>query len=138
MSTLTLTDNATTIASVYDAFVKADIPFILDKIDDTCSWTAAGEGFLPQGGRYTGKEAVNFFKALDEGLQFTAFNPVVIRNISNNEVAAFGNLATISKITGKPYSTDWAMHWKFNDQGKIIYYQDFHNTAAAYAANQPD
>lgn len=138
MSTLTLTDNAATIASVYDAFVKADIPFILEKIDDTCLWTGAGEGFLPQGGTYKGKEAGNFFKALAETLEFTAFNPVAIHNIGNNEVAAFGNLATISKNTGKPYSTDWAMHWKFNDEGKIIYYQDFHNTAGAYAANQPD
>ena len=138
MSTQTFTENAATIASVYDAFVIADIPFIIEKIDDTCSWAAAGEGFLPHGGTYTGKEAANFFKALDEGLQFTAFNPLAIHNIGNNEVVAFGNMATLSKITGKPYSSDWTMHWKFNDLGKIIYYQDFHNTAAAYAANQPD
>ena len=138
MSTQTLTDNATTIASIYEAFGKADIAFILKQVDDNCIWTGAGEGFLPQGGTYKGREVENFFKALDDGIEFKAFNPVAIHNIGNNEVVAFGNMATISKITGKPYSADWTMHWKLNDDGKVIYYQDFHNTAAAFAANQPD
>jgi ketosteroid isomerase-like protein len=138
MSTLTLTDNASTIASVYEAFGRADISFILGHVANNCKWTGAGEGFLPQGGTYTGQQVADFFKALNDGLEFNAFNPVAIYNIGQNEVAAYGNMTTTSRHTGKNYSSDWAMHWKFDEEGKIIYYQDFHNTAGAYAANQPD
>jgi hypothetical protein len=49
---------------------------------------------------------------------------------------AFGNMTAASKLTGKLASSDWAMHFKFNDEGKLIYYQDFFDTAAAYIANQ--
>ena len=74
---------------------------------------------------------------LNETIDFSSFNPVSISNINDNEVVAFGNMAGKSKLTGKPSSSDWAMHWKFNDEGKVIYYQDFHDTASAYVANQP-
>lgn len=130
-------NNAATVAEIYSAFGRADIPFIMEHVSADCSWTAAGKGFLPQGGTYTGPEVVNFFQKLDEGLVFNEFNPLAIHNIGESEVVAFGNMKTTSKQTGKSYEADWAMHWKFNNEGKVNYYQDFHNTAAAYAANQP-
>jgi ketosteroid isomerase-like protein len=73
---------------------------------------------------------------LNETVEFTSFNVVAVNNISDNEVIAFGNMSGNSKATGKPSASDWAMHWKFNDDGKVVYYQDFYNTAAAYVANQ--
>jgi hypothetical protein len=136
MSTITLTDNATTVANLYAAFGKGDIPFIISHIADNCKWIGGGEGALPQGGTYTGKEAVNFFMRLNESVEFTSFNPLAVHNINDREVIAFGNMTGRSKITGKSSSSDWAMHWKFNEEGKAVYFQDFFNTAAAYIANQ--
>ena len=137
MSTTTSVNNAATVASLYEAFGRGDIPFILDHIDDSCKWIGAGEGFLPAGGTYKGKDAVNFFIRLGDSVAFSSFNPVSIHNIGSNEVIAFGNMSGSSKSTGKSSSSDWAMHWKFNDEGKVIYYHDFHDTAAAYIANLP-
>ncbi len=136
MSTATQTNNATTVASIYEAFGRGDIPYIISQLSDNCKWVGSGEGYLPAGGKYKGKDVQNFFKRLDETFEFTAFNPVSINNINDNEVIAFGNLATNSKKTGKPSSSDWAMHWKFNDDGKVISYQDYFDTAAAYTAIQ--
>jgi uncharacterized protein len=136
MSTATLTNNATTVGKMYEAFVRGDIPFILDRIAPNCTWIGAGEGSLPQGGTYTGKEVVNFFLKLNEEAEFTAFNPTSISNISESEVVAFGNLAGTSRITGKKMTSEWVMHWKFNDEGKVTYFQDYFDTAAAYRANQ--
>lgn len=136
MNTTAAINNAATVGKLYEAFGRGDIPFIISHIDDNCKWTGAGKNLLPQGGTYKGKEAVNFFKKLGEAVQFTAFNPVSISNINDDEVVAFGNMTGISTLTGKSSSSDWAMHWKFNDEGKVIYYQDFHDTAAAYLANQ--
>jgi len=62
--------------------------------------------------------------------------PLSIGAIGDNEVAAFGNMVTTSKATGKQISLDWAMHWKFNEEGKVVYFQDFLDTAAAHMANQ--
>src|SRR5262245_19212962 len=126
MSTATLTDNATTVARLYEAFGRGDIPYILDHIADNCKWIGAGDIYLPTGGTYIGKDALSFFTRLNESVEFSSFDPVAIHNIGNNEVIAFGTMAGKSKITGKPSSSDWAMHWKFNDQGKVVYYQDFY------------
>lgn len=136
MSTATLVNNAATVTKLYEAFVRGEIPYILSHVADECKWTGAGEGSLPQGGTYTGKDAINFFIRLGEGAEFNVFNPVSINNINDNEVVAFGNMTTTSKVTGKTVSSDWVMHWKFNDDGKVVYFHDFFDTAAAYIANQ--
>jgi ketosteroid isomerase-like protein len=135
MSTATLTNNAATVASMYEAFGKGDIATILANVDESCNWIGAGGGYLPQGGTYRGQEAGNFFKNLNEGVEFTSFNPLAIHNISDTEVVAFGNMSGNSRTTGKSSSSDWVMHFKFNDDGKLVYFQDFFNTAAAYVSN---
>jgi len=133
---MTATNNAAKVAEMYEAFGRGDIQTILDNLDDSCEWIGAGGEYTPQGGTYKGKEAANFFKRLGEGVEFTAFNPIAIHNIGDNEVVAFGFMSGNSRKTGKPSSSDWAMHFKFNDEGKVVYFQDFFNTAAAYVAEQ--
>ena len=134
---MSTTNNAATVASLYEAFGRADIAFILDHIADDCQWIGAGEGLLPAGGTYTGKDTVNFFIRLGDSVEFTSFDVSAVNNINDDEVIAFGTMSGNSKATGKASASDWAMHWKFNADGKVVYYQDFHNTAAAYLANQP-
>lgn len=136
MGTTTLISNASTVANLYEAFGRGDIPYILNHIADDCKWIGAGEGSLPPGGTYTGKDAVNFFIRLNEMEEFNAFNPVAIHNINDNEVVAFGNMIATSRATGKTISDDWVMHWKFNEEGKVVYFHDFFDTAAAYKAIQ--
>jgi len=137
MNTEILTDNATTVANLYAAFGRGDIPFIVKHIDDNCKWIGAGEGFLPQGGNYKGKEALNFFMKLNEAVEFKSFNPLAIHHIGDAEVVAFGNMSGAAKNTGKVSSSDWVMHWKFNEEGRVIYFHDFHDTAAEYMAMLP-
>jgi ketosteroid isomerase-like protein len=136
MSTATLKDNATSVAKLYEAFGSGDITYIVNQVADNCKWIGAGHGSLPQGGLYNGKDAANFFKKLLEAVEFTAFNPEAIHNINEREVVSFGNMTGNSRITGKTASSDWTMHFKFNDKGKLVYFQDFFDTAAAYLANQ--
>src|SRR5262245_34410679 len=126
MGTAILTDNATTVGKMYEAFGRGDIPSILSHVADNCKWIGAGGDLLPAGGTYIGKEALNFFIRLNEAVEFTSFNPLAIHNIGDDEVVAFGNMSGKSKITGKPSSSEWVMHWKFNNEGKAIYFQDFY------------
>ena len=136
MSTLTLVNHAQTVAKMYDAFTRGDIPYLLENLSGNCTWIGAGKGSLPQGGTYIGKDAGNFFAKLNESEEFNAFNVEAIHNIGDNEVVAFGNMTGTSKATGRKMSSDWVMRFKFNDEGKATYFQDFFDTAAAYIANQ--
>jgi uncharacterized protein len=137
MNTQTLTNPVTMVNEIYEAFGRGDIPFIIDQLSDNCHWVASGEGFLPEGGTYKGRDAANFFTRLNENIEFTAFNPVSINSISEKEVVAFGNMSAISRATGKTSTSDWAMLWKFDEDGKVAYYQNYHDTASAFAATQP-
>ncbi len=134
---MSTTNYAATVAALYEAFGRGDIPFIIDHIADNCVWIGTGEGAIPSGGTYKGKDAVNFFIRLGESVDMTSFNIISISNINDAEVVSFGNMAGNSKATGKVSSSDWAMHWKFNADGKVVYFHDFHDTAAGYIANQP-
>lgn len=135
MSTATLTDNAQTVSSIYDAFNRGDIAFILSNIDADCRWEASGEGSLLQGGFYSGKDVGLFFQRLNEDEGFNSFNPVAVYNINEHEVVGFGDLNVTMRATGKTVSSDWAMHWKFNDEGRITHFKNFFDTAALYRAN---
>ena len=136
MTTATATDNASMVGKMYAAFGRGDIAFIADHVADDCQWIGSGEGAIPTGGVYHGKEFMNFFKKLAETEEFTSFNPLSIHNLPNDEVIAFGNMTGKSKITGKSISSDWAMHWKFNDEGKAIFFHEYFDTAAAYLSHQ--
>jgi ketosteroid isomerase-like protein len=136
MSTKTVINNATRVRALYEAFGCGDIPFILSHLASNCKWVASGEGSLPEGGTYIGKEAGKFFVRLAEGKTFTAFNPVSINTINEQEVVVFGNLEAVSNSTGKKMQSDWVMHWKFNEEGEVVYFHDFFDTAVAYLANQ--
>ncbi|WP_018616885.1 nuclear transport factor 2 family protein [Segetibacter koreensis] len=138
MSTAILTDNATTVAKMYQAFSRGDIPYILSNVADDCTWIGAGEGSLPQGGMYIGKDAIRFFRQLEENEEFNSFNVTSINNINDVEVVAFGDMKTTSKTTGNKIACDWTMHWKFNEEGKAVYFHDFFDTAAAYLAEQKE
>lgn len=137
MNTNTLTDNVATVTAIYDAFGRGDLAFILDQVADDCNWIAMGKGSSAQGGNYTGKQAADFFSRLLGEVEFINFNPVTINHAGHNTVAVFGNMNCKAKATGKPYITDWAMRWVFNDDGKVCEYQNYHDTAALYIANQP-
>jgi ketosteroid isomerase-like protein len=136
MNTASITDNATTVGKLYEAFGRGDISYILKHVADNCKWIGAGEGSLPQGGIYIGKDAINFFNRLLEAEEFNSFNPQSINNINEKEVVAFGTMTATSKRTGKPASSDWVMHWRFDNEGKVVYFHDFFDTAAAYRAQQ--
>lgn len=136
MSTQTLTNNTATVAAIYEAFGRGDIPFILSQLSDNCHWVGSGKGSSRQGGTYKGKGVVEFFNRLLGEVEFVSFNPVSIDNAGNNTVVAFGNMDCKARATGKPYSSDWAMRWVFDEEGRVIEYENYHDTAALYMASQ--
>ena len=67
-----------TIQSVYEAFGRGDLGFILDQLTDDVDWASCpGSDVAPWHGIHRGKaEVPNFFKALGGALQITEFTPL--------------------------------------------------------------
>ncbi len=137
MNTAITINNVETTTLIYEAFGRQDIGFIMEQIAPDCHWVSAGAPYLPEGGIYRGADVVSFFMKLGQNLEFTSFTPVSIQRIDDNQVIALGNMSSISRATGKTAASDWAMHWIFNDEGKVTRYQSYFDTASAHEANQP-
>lgn len=119
------------VESLYDAFTRGDIPFIVNHI-------APGAGFhqpksAPWGGDYLGPEgAADFFKRLDEGAQTTGF--AVQESVdAGNQVFSFGTHDAIIRKTGKPVSVRWMFRWRI-EQGKVAHYEAYYDAAPIVAA----
>jgi ketosteroid isomerase-like protein len=136
MSTATITDNASVVLKMYQAFKNGDIPRVMEHISDTCKWVAPGKGLLPHGGTFIGNDIARFFQLVGENINFNSFDVHGAYNINSSEVIAFGHMHGTSKNTGKTSESDWAMHWKFDATGKAVYFHEYYDTAGAYLANQ--
>ncbi len=121
------------VQSLYDAFGRGDIPFILERIAPDCRWIAPGEG-IPNAGSYNGPEGVaQFFQRLASSENVTAFE--VKEYFENgNSVVALGSEACTVIATDKPAHTDWAMLFRVQD-GKVTMWQSYYDTSAYMTAH---
>lgn len=122
------------VQSLYDAFGRGDIPFILSHLSPDCRWVAPGEG-IPNAGVYNGPEAVEFFRKMAESETILKFEPRQF--ISNgDDVVALGYEECRAIATGKTASTNWAMLFRVRN-GLVAYFETFYDTAAYLRAHQP-
>lgn len=131
MLTETLTDNATTVAKNVWSVFKRRCHLHFKQHRRCLNLERRRRRYASTGRTYIWKDAVNFFKLLGENEEFNAFQPISIYNINNDEVVGFGDMTATSKATGVTLTSDWVMHWKFNNEGKAVYFHDFFDTAAA-------
>jgi ketosteroid isomerase-like protein len=110
-----------TVAEIYAAFGRGDVPFIMDRLTDDVSWD--------QGLRVTdvpwlqprrGKQQVGeFFSALGQGLALSTFEPQVMAADGDTVVSVI-RLAGSVISTGKPVEEDLMVHrWTFDGAGKV-------------------
>jgi uncharacterized protein len=127
----TLVKNSTTVARIYEAFGKADIPFIVKQLDKNVLWNVMGAKPNIIGGVYKGAaEVPRFFEALAANYQLENFQVYYIVDCNDDTVIARGHHGGKGMKTGKPFETHWTMEWKFNEDGKVIAYQSIYDTQA--------
>jgi uncharacterized protein len=126
-------ENITLIDTLYAAFLRGDLNQILDLVSDDTDWIVYGPAELPFSGHFRGKSgAKQFLEALittqdDISAEFSD------RIVQGNRVVILGNYSARIKATGKRVSTRIAHVWTVED-GKIIRFLDFFDTAAAQTA----
>jgi uncharacterized protein len=118
-----------TVQSVYEAFGRGDIDFILDQLTDDVDWASCPDSDIaPWHGVRRGKgEVPTFFKALADTLQFTEFTPLAFAS-NETDVMTVTHWAAIAPATGNAATMD-VHHWfRFRD-GKICFYRGTEDTA---------
>lgn len=129
-----MSDNKALIQSLYAAFGRGDVPFILANLADSIEWVSTGDaGAIPWAGIRRGRQGtLSFFEALGSNLEFELFEPA--------QFAADGDLIfvrgrTVAKVkgTGRRFDSEW-VHIFTIANGRITRFQEFYDTAAIVAA----
>ena len=125
------TTPAQVIESVYAAFNRGDIAYIVSLVAPNATWRQPGT--LPWGGDYTGPQgAMEFFSKLTATVRTHAFEPKETIS-AGNDVISFGDYEAASLTTGKTARARWAFRWRV-EGGKIVSYDSYIDTAALLAA----
>jgi len=126
--------NIKTMQSIYEAFGRGDIEFILATVTDDVDWAteASGRG-APWYGPHNGvAEVGEFFEAFGSTMEVEDFTPLTYAGTDDDEVLTVVRFAAKNRQTGKSLSQQLHHYFKFRD-GKIAVYRGSEDTAAVAA-----
>src|SRR5688500_7849750 len=129
-------ENTAAVKQAYAAFGRADIPGVLDTLDNDVVWApvTGASPAVPMAGERRGRAAVSeFFNTLGRSLIFEVFEP---RDFvaQGDKVVVLGYYRART-AAGRPFASDWVMVFTVAD-GKIRRFQEFTDVAALNAAFQ--
>lgn len=125
-------ENVEVITRIYEAFGKGDIPFILEQLHDDVQWVVHQEDYVPTSGNWSSKAKVpGFFQAINDSMELSAFVPREFV-AQGDTVVSIGDFDFKARGTGKSAQSKWVFVWKLRD-GKVLSYEQFHDTALAAA-----
>ena len=121
--------NVALIQSVYDAFKRGDLPFILARLTDDVDWTLEGPSILPFTGKRKGIAQVKeFFEALT-GTQTNMKLTMGPLMAQGDQVSGLGRYSATVAATGKSFDSPVGHFFTVRD-GKISAFVDLVDTAA--------
>ena len=124
--------NIQLVESIFDAFGRGDIPYILDRLTDDVTFVAHLDPIVPWSGEYTGKSSVmSFFQALGGAVE-VADHPVNQLVAQGDTVVAMGDVNFRVRETGKDASSSWVYVWKVRD-AHVYSYEQFNDPGLAQA-----
>jgi ketosteroid isomerase-like protein len=122
------------VQSLYEAFRRGDIDFILRHVAQDCRWVIPGEG-IPSSGTYTGPAGVaEFFRNQMETEKVLQFEPREFF-ANSDSVVALGFEECRSVRTGRIAATNWTMLFRLRG-GMVTYFEAFFDTAAYVQAHR--
>ncbi len=127
---MTTKENVQTIDSLYNAFSTGDMPTVLGLMHPKIEWNEAESNSLADGNPYIGPDAIveGVFARLGANHEYFGVQYVKTHGMSDNKVFATLRYDAKVKATGKAYNAQAAHLWTFNDEGKIIAFQQFVDT----------
>ncbi|MCU7551227.1 nuclear transport factor 2 family protein [Chitinophagaceae bacterium LB-8] len=129
MSTQVAASNAIITRELFDAFLRGDIPYILNHLDENCQWNVMGAPLLPHAGKYIGSGTGLFFTKLNEDFEFPTFEVQDIYEVNDTDVITTGHIVARSIKTGKTAESPFMMLNRYKN-GKVVYFQNYVDSAA--------
>jgi ketosteroid isomerase-like protein len=122
-------DNKAFVQSLYAAFGRGDIAFILANAAESIAWSSSdASGVVPWGGARQGKKAVQqFFDTLADNLDFELFDP---QRFAADGGLVFVHGRTVAKVkaTGRRFDMQW-VHLFTIEGGRVTRFEEFYDTA---------
>jgi ketosteroid isomerase-like protein len=127
--------NQKTIESVYGAFGRGDVPFIVERVNERTQWDfSVADSDVPWHAPVRSKaELPRFFQAMNEHLAFEAFEPLAFLTDGRNVVVKL-RLAYLVKRTGRRVEEEQIQWWTFDEAGRIAGLRHYEDTALVKAA----
>lgn len=123
------------VQSLFEAFLRADIGFILERLAPDCRWSVPGADYA-LAGEYTGPEgAAEFFRRLNEQEEIVKFEPRQYFT-NDDDVVVLGFEAARVRATGKYAESRWAMVFQIKD-GKVTAWSTHFDTYTYALAHKP-
>ena len=126
--------NTVLIQAIYGAFLRGDVPAILDKLADDIEWKVGSpiDG-VPMFGTYKGKSSFQqFFQKVADNFDINVFDPNEYVS-QYDKVIAFVHVELVAKKTGRPLNQDVVMAWTVQD-GKVTKFREYEDTGSVMTA----
>ena len=122
------TENGRTIAAMYEAFGRGDVPFVLERIAPNVEWIETEAQNIPTHGRFSSSQEVlqSVFAKIPEHFQTFELRPELWIE-AGDDVVVTGRV--MAKTTnGRELNAPYAHVFSFTD-GKVSRNDNFHDTA---------
>jgi ketosteroid isomerase-like protein len=129
-----MAENVTTIATIYEAFGRGDVPRILDLLADDVEWESWADNRAQRGGvpwlaAKRGKAgAAEFFQCVATHMQVRDFQ-VLSLMAGGNQVAAEIVIEADITASGRRYRDEELHLWTFDGGGKVTRFRHYVDTA---------
>jgi ketosteroid isomerase-like protein len=126
--------NLETVAAMYQAFGRGDIPGVLSHLDPRVEWSNRGPTDIDYFGVKHGHDgALAIFGFLGEHVDITAFEPHTMI-ADNDHVVALVHVAATVKSTGLAYDEETVHVFEFDGDGRVVRFRDYQDTEAVARA----
>lgn len=113
----------------YSAFLRGDIPGVLNLVTDDVNWFVSGPSIVRHAGQRNGRnEVTQFFTTLGESMEALVFEPQHFIT-QGDKVAVQGHYRWKVLDTGKEFESDWCHVFTVRG-GRISGFKEYFDTAA--------
>ena len=127
------TENGRTVAAMYEAFGRGDVPFVLGQMASSVDWIETEAENVPTHGRFSTPQEVleNVFAKVGEHFESFELHPELWIE-AGTDVVVTGRVVAKTK-PGRELNAPYAHVFSFTD-GKVSRNDNFHDTALWVAA----
>jgi ketosteroid isomerase-like protein len=135
----TTVDNAATVAAIYEAFARGDVPAVLDRLADDVAWEQWTDNFaqragvpdlLPRRGR---DDVAGFFGLI---AAWTVLDFAVLDVVGSGRQVVAEVRASFALPGGGRFSDEELHLWTFGEDGRVTRLRHYCDTAKHIAASE--